>query len=381
MSNTFDVIVIGVGAMGSSACLHLARRGVNVLGLEQFGIPHSLGSSHGETRMIRLCYYEHPDYVPLLHRAYELWHDLEQESGEKLLHMTGGIYIGQERSEFIDGILRSAQQHGLPHERLDQDELRRRYPQFVAPPDHIGVFEPNAGFLLPERVVATNAALAMSRGAELHGHEPALDWTAGADGVSVRTAHGVYSAGKLIICGGTWSERIVGDLGVKLVVTRQVLGWVWPRTPSMFALGTLPVWAIENSDGSQHYGFPMLHPHISARPGFKIAHHFQGTPTTPQSIDRIAQPEDEQDFRPTLQRSIPEADGPLLSMAVCMYTNSPDSQFIIDRHPAHANVTIACGFSGHGFKFGSVVGEVLADLALDGHSKHPIDFLRLSRFT
>jgi sarcosine oxidase len=380
MSASFDVIVVGVGAMGSSTCLHSAQRGVRVLGLEQFGIPHSLGSSHGESRMIRLCYYEHSDYVPLLHRAYELWHELCDNSDQKLLYMTGGIYMGPPASEFIAGTLRAARDHKLPHETLTRTELRSRYSQFTVPEDHIGVFEPTAGFLLPEKVVAANAELALKHGAVLHRHEGVLEWSANSRGVQVKTARGEYTAGHLVICGGAWSSALLHELGVKLVVTRQVLGWVQPRKPEQFALGRMPVWAIENPDATEHYGFPMLPAHVSARPGFKIAHHFKGTPTTPQSVNRLPQPEDEQDFRPTLKRFIPEADGPLLSMAVCMYTNSADSHFIIDRHPRHANVTIACGFSGHGFKFSSVVGEVLADLALDGRTRHPIGFLGLQRF-
>ena len=258
--------------------------------------------------------------------------------------------------------------------------MRRRFPQFTVPEHHVGVFEPNAAFLLPERVVAANAELALKAGATLNGHEPAEGWSADSRGVKVKTHRGEYSAARLIICGGAWSSSILSDLGVKLVVTRQVLGWVQPRRPNLFALGTMPVWAIENPDATEHYGFPMLPASISARPGFKIAHHFKGTPTTPQTVKRLPQPEDENDFRPTLQRFIPDAGGPLLSMAVCMYTNSPDSHFIIDHHPAHPNVTIACGFSGHGFKFSSVVGEVLADLAMSGRTKHPIGFLGLSRF-
>lgn len=174
---------------------------------------------------------------------------------------------------------------------------------------------------------------------------------------------------------------MLGDIGVKLQVTRQALGWVWPRIPERFALGTLPVWAINNDDGSIHYGFPMLPGGAFGRPGFKIAHHFHGTPTSPEAINRTPQKDDEEDFRETLKRFIPDADGPLLSMAICMYTNSPDSHFIIDRHSKHERAIVACGFSGHGFKFASVVGEALADLALDGRTSQPINFLRLSRFS
>lgn len=376
----FDVIVIGVGAMGSATCYQLARRGARVLGLEQFGIPHALGSSHGESRMIRLCYYEHPDYVPLLHRAYQLWGELEQATDSRLLFKTGGIYMGDAHSEFIRGTLRAAREHRLPHEELSHEQCLQRFPQFELPDDYSGVFESNAGFLIPERVVAGFAEQALRHCAELHGFEPVLDWSSDSHGATVRTAQATYLADRIIFCGGAWSEQLLGDVGIKLIVTRQVLGWVWPNEPSLFELNTLPVWAIDHPDSTQHYGFPMLPAGAHGSPGFKIAHHFHGTPATADTINRLPLPGDEEDFRWALRQFIPKADGQLLSMAVCMYTNSPDSHFIIDRHPRHERVLIACGFSGHGFKFASVIGEALADLAMNGRSDLPIGFLGLHRF-
>ena len=376
----YDAIVVGVGAMGSATCSQLARRGARVLGLEQFGIPHSLGSSHGESRMIRLCYYEHPDYVPLLHRAYQLWDELEKATGSHLLFKTGGIYMGDANSEFIRGTLRAAREHQLPHEELSHEQCRQRYPQFDLPNEYSGVFEPNAGFLIPERAVAAFAEQALHHGAELHGFEPVIEWSSDPRGATVRTSRSVYQSDRIIFCGGAWSERLLGDVGVNLIVTRQVLGWVWPREPALFELNTLPVWAIDHPDGTQHYGFPMLPAGSHGRPGFKIAHHFHGAPTTADTINRLPQPGDEEDFRWALRQFIPKADGQLLSMAVCMYTNSPDSHFIVDHHPRHDRVLIACGFSGHGFKFAGVIGEALADLAMNGRSDLPIGFLGLHRF-
>ncbi|HSZ56517.1 MAG TPA: N-methyl-L-tryptophan oxidase [Tepidisphaeraceae bacterium] len=374
--NRFDVIVVGVGAMGSATTYQLARRGVRVLGLEQFDIPHALGSSHGQSRMIRMAYFEHPDYVPLLRRAYELWHELEALSGEKLLHLTGGIYIGPEKGEVVGGSLRSAREHRLPHELIDAAELSRRYPQFRVPEDWMALHEPNAGFLLPERVVAAYANAALVAGAELHGRERVIEWRADAGGVAVRTDRAEYQAGHLVFCGGPWSSTLIGDLGVKLLVTRQVMAWVWPREPQQFAFGRIPVWAIDHLDGTLHYGFPMM----DDVPGFKIAHHAPGAATDPDQVVREVQPGDERGIRPILSTMIPAADGPLLSMKVCLYTNSPDGHFIIDHHPVHDRVTIACGFSGHGFKFASVVGEILADLAMLGSTKLPAQFLELRRF-
>ena len=372
----YDVIVVGVGAMGSSACYHLAKRGARVLGLEQFDIPHARGSSHGQSRMIRMAYYEHPDYVPLLRRAYELWDEIEQVSGQKLLHVTGGFYAGPPDGEVVPGSLEAARQHGLEHELLDRSEAARRFPQFTLPDDWSALYEPRAGFLLPERTVAAYAEAALRRGADLRGHEPVVAWRATNAGVSVRTTRGEYEADRLLFCGGSWSSKLMTDLGVALVVTRQVLGWVWPRRPELFELGRLPVWAIERPKGL-YYGFPMM----PDSPGFKLADHGRGQETDPDRVAREVGPDDEETFRPALARFLPDAQGPTLAMRVCLYTHSPDSHFIIDRHPAHERVTLACGFSGHGFKFASVVGEVLAELSVEGRTRMPpVEFLGLNRF-
>ena len=377
---TYDVIVVGVGAMGSSACYHLARRGVRVLGLERFDIPHARGSSHGSSRMIRTAYYEHPDYVPLLRRAYELWRELEAATGQELLHVTGGLYLGPPDGGLVGGSLQAARLHGLEHELLDRPAVARWFPQFHVPHDWVGFYETQAGWLPPEKVVAAYAGAALAAGAELHGHEPVVGWSSDASGVTVRTGRGEYRgeyrAARVIFCGGAWTDRLVTDLGVRLVVTRQVMGWVWPKEPAPFQPGRLPVWAIDYPDGSLDYGFPM-HPDT---PGLKVAHHASGTPTDPDAVAPEPLPGDEQTFRPALARFLPGADGPLLAMRVCLYTNSPDHHFIIDRHPADPRVTLACGFSGHGFKFASVAGEVLANLSLDGRTRHPTGFLGLGRF-
>ncbi|HEX4795016.1 MAG TPA: N-methyl-L-tryptophan oxidase [Humisphaera sp.] len=374
--STFDVIVVGVGAMGASTCHHLAKRGVRVLGLEQFDIPHALGSSTGFSRMIRMAYYEHPDYVPLLRRAYELWHELEAESGQKLLHLTSGLYIGRPDEELIRGSRQAAEQHQLPHELLDRRELTARFPQFTVPDDHVAMIEPNAGFLLPEKVIATYADRALRLGAELHGREPVLDWSSSPAGVTLRTTRATYEAAHVIFCGGAWSDRLLRDLYLNLTVTRQVMGWVWPKQPQLFEMGTLPVWAIGYPDGSLHYGFPI----IPDCPGLKIALHAPGPPTDPDRVARDPQPGDEATFRPALQKFLPSADGPLLAIRTCLYTNSPDHHFILDRHPQHANVTLVCGFSGHGFKFTSIIGQIMADLALEGMTNLPAQFLSLARF-
>ena len=376
MAQTFDVIVVGVGTMGAAACRHLAQRGVRVLGLEQFDIPNTMASHHGFSRMIRLCYFEHPDYVPLLRRAYELWRELEQETGREILHVTGGLYMGPPNSEVITGCLRSAREHHLPHETLDREALRRRYPQFEVPDEFVAMLDHDAGFVLPERAVSAHVDLALRAGAEIHAREPVIDWSATQSGVTVKTNRDRYSAAKLIITTGAWTNDVAFDFGVDLVVTRQTLAWVWPKNPALFERGTLPVWLLDQHDGTTHYGFPM----IADNPGFKLARHSGGTPIdNPDHLDRNQQQGDEESVRSVLRKHIPQADGPLLGLRQCMYTNTRDGDFVIDRHPAHDNVIVASPCSGHGFKFQPVMGQILAELATEGRSTLPIDFMRADR--
>jgi sarcosine oxidase len=374
---SFDVIVIGIGAMGASACYHLARRGVRVLGLEQFAIVHAMGSSHGHTRMIRLAYYEHPDYVPLLRRAYALWDELESETGERVLYRTGGIYMGAAGGEVVRGCVEAARTHALAYEALTHDDLQRRHPEFTLPDDYVGVWEPQAGFLLCERAVGLYARLALQAGAELHAHEPVTGVDLRQDGVTVTTAAGAYHAARAVFCGGAWSGRLLAGLGVNLVVTRQALGWLWPQRPEAFALGAFPVWGIEQPDGSLAYGFPMM----SDVPGLKLARHGRGKVTDPDSVSRQPTDADRAEVLDIARRYLPAAaDAPTLASRICLYTNSPDGHFVIDRHPLSPAACVACGFSGHGFKFASVVGEVLADLATTGQTSLPVGFLGLGRF-
>lgn len=376
MAERFDVIVVGVGAMGAATCWALARRGVRVLGLEQFDVPHSRGSSHGYSRVTRTAYYEHPDYVPLLRRAHELWAELEQESGEKILDLVGGLYLGPPKGPLIAGSWQSAQRHGLAHELLERSAIARRFPQFALPDDWVGLLEPAAGFLRPELAISAFANCALQRGATIHAHEPVVSWHAHPTHVCVTTSRGTYEAAQVVFTGGAWSGELVAGLGVELAVTRQVLGWVWPRDWRAFRPDVFPVWMIDRLDGSVYYGFPM----ITQSPGFKVALHAPLQPAHPDHVTREILPGDEETFRACLRKFIPTADGPLLALRTCLYTNSPDGHFIVDRHPEHARVLVAAGFSGHGFKFASVIGEAVADLASAGKTSLPIEFLALGRF-
>lgn len=382
----YDTIIIGLGAMGSAAAAHLARRGGRVLGIEQFALGHSRGSSHGHSRMIRMCYYEHPDYVPLLRRAYELWRWTERTTGRPLLHITGGVYIGPPGSEAVNGAAVAAATHRLDHERLDRAALAARFPQFHVPEDHSGLFEPLAGYIVPEDAIEAHQSLARASGATLHENERVVSYRADGARVRVVTSRAEYDADRVVFACGAWATRVITDLGIEVRATRQILGWVRPGNPELFAPGTCPVWAIDcpRDDGAGgvrsglYYGFPM---NAGGTPGFKIARHAAGPTTDPDTDDFTPRPEDEADFRPALRAFMPDADGPLLSMRICMYENSPDGHFIVDRHPKIPNVIIACGFSGHGFKFMPVIGEVLADMAIHGATRHPVGFLGLSRLT
>ena len=375
MSNHFDVIVVGLGAMGSSACCELARRGAKVLGLEQFNLLHSLGSSHGQSRMIRLAYYEHPEYVPLLRRAHELWREMELKHGNIFLQ-SGVIYMGAPSSPLISGSERSARQYGIAHELLDREQLRARSPLFEVPKDYVGMFEPEAGILRPEFIIRHYLSAALAAGVEVHACEPVTSWQATDSSITVETTKAAYTAKHVIFCSGAWTGAIVADLGAKLKVTRQIMAWFWPQRPELFSAERTSSWAIDNGNGGLFYGFPML----PGYPGVKVAIHAQGAEVKPDQVTRSFLPGDDLEVRSAVRRYLPLAEGPLLASSVCLYTNSPDSHFIVDRHPRHERVTVACGFSGHGFKFASVMGEILADLALAGTSSLPIEFLSLKRF-
>jgi sarcosine oxidase len=265
MAEEFDVIVAGLGAFGACACEALARRGARVLGLDRHGIPHALGSSHGAARAIRLCYYEHPDYVPLLQLAYQSWGDLARRSGVEVLLETGGLYIGRPDGELVPGSREAAERHGLPHEMLDRDEAAVRYPQFDIPPDLVAMHEPRAGVLFPERLIGACARLAMQDGAVLAGMDPVTSWRVSGDAVEVATAQRRCRARRLILCAGPWTRRLLPDLDLPLAVTRQVQGWIAPRRPELFTPDRFPIWGFEEPGEKFHYGFPLL----PDRPGLK----------------------------------------------------------------------------------------------------------------
>jgi sarcosine oxidase len=370
----YDVIVIGVGGMGSATAYHLARRKKKVLGIEQFDIPHQLGSSHGVNRIIRLAYAEHPSYVPLLRRAYELWRELENSTGERLLVVTGGLDVGPEDGTLVAGSVRSCHEHGIPHELLSAAAVGRRFPGYRLARGTLSVYQADAGFVMAERSVVAHANGALAHGAEIHGRERVLDWKVGRGGVRVRTDRGRYEAERLVLTAGAWSGKLEGALARVAKPERQVMLWTQPRRPERFRVGAFPVFNMEAPEG-RFYGFP-----IHGIPGFKIGkYHHRGQQVDPDSIDRDCDARDEAVVREGIRRYFPDADGPTLSMATCMFTNTPDEHFILDVHPDAAEVSIAAGFSGHGFKFCSVVGEIMADLAIAGRTRWNVELFRLAR--
>ncbi len=374
-SEHFDTIVVGVGGMGSAAVHHLAQRGQRVLGLEQYDIPHEMGSSHGITRVIRLTYFEHPAYVPLLARAFALWRELEQAGGEQLLYITGSLDAGAPDSFVVEGSLSSCADHNLAHEVLTSAELTSRFPGFQLPPEMLAVWQPDGGFLLSERCIVHHVLQAQALGAEVRAREHVIDWEAAPGGVTVRSNRASYSAERLVFTAGAWSQSLVASLGNNAAPERQVMGWFQPAQPQLFALERFPVFNCLVPEG-HYYGFP-----IHGIPGFKIGkyHHLEEQ-TTADDVDRGCHPQDEAALRAFTQQYLTGGMGPTQALKPCMFTNTPDGHFIIDRHPEHANVVIAAGFSGHGFKFCSVVGEVVAELALAGKTRHDIEMFRLDRF-
>ncbi|MFE5198220.1 N-methyl-L-tryptophan oxidase [Streptomyces sp. NPDC056601] len=378
MSPTYDVIVVGLGGMGSAAAHHLSARGARVLGLDKFGPVHNRGSSHGGSRIVRQSYFEDPAYVPLLLRSYELYADLEQATGRQVATLCGGVMLDRADSRTVSGSLLSAVQWDLPHEMLDAREIRRRFPTLTPRDDEVALYEERAGLVRPENTVAAHLQLATRQEADLHFEEPMTRWEPYRDGVRVHTAENTYTAGRLVICPGAWAPELLADLGVPFSIERQVMYWFRPTTGTApFLPENHPVYIWEDAAGVQVYGFPAIDgPDLGA----KVAFFRKGVQCTPQTIDRTVHDHEVTAMAEHLAGQIPSLPGTFLKAATCMYSNTPDEHFVIARHPAHPeSVTVAAGFSGHGFKFVPVVGEIVADLALTGTTAHPIDLFDPSR--
>lgn len=368
--------------MGSAAACHLAERRARVLAIEQFALGHDRGSSHGWSRIIRLAYFENPAYVPLLRRAYELWRRLQQDSGEALLTMTGGLMIGRRGSDVLEGSLRSAREHGLAHEVLDAGAIRRRFPPFRPAADEHALFETEAGVLRPEACVRAHARQAAAAGARIVERVAVTGWQASpaGDGVVVDTSEGTFSAGRLVLCPGAWAPGLVKTT-LPLTVERQVLHWFTPLGGTMtFEPRRFPVYIWDCGGDVQFYGFPAQ---ADGPAGVKVAffRSAQVERCTADAVDRTVRPAEVARMREALIDRLPDLGrGAHVTSVVCLYTLTPDHHFIVGVHRDHPQVVVASPCSGHGFKFASVIGEILADLALNGSTAHPVALFDPSRF-
>ena len=352
--------------MGSAAVYHLAKRGARVLGLDRFRPPHALGSSHGQTRIIREAYFEHPAYVPLVQRAYTLWKELEIESRAQLFLQTGGLMIGEPNGVVVAGSRLSAQTHRLPYEELSATEIHKRFPALRPSENMVGVLEPRAGILFPEKCVA--AHLGHAKGAQLNYDEPVLRWRVDHEGATVTTDKGEYACANLVLSAGSWINQLVPEL--PLVVERQVLFWFAADQQGLFQPERCPIHLWEHTPGKYFYGFP------DVGNGLKIAGHHEGEITQPDRINRTVSATEVAEMQKVARRYLPSLTDRCLDSVVCMYTNTPDGHFLIDRHPAHPQVLLVSPCSGHGFKFSAAIGETVADLVINGRSKFDLSLFR-----
>ncbi len=380
MIERYDVAVVGLGAMGSAAAWHLARRGQRVIGFDRFRPPHMFGSTHGDTRGIREAYYEGPSYVPFVRRAYELWDELAELVGKPLFRQTGSLTLGTADSLQINGVMTSARAHDIPVDYMDADELKQRYPAILATDDLVGILEHRGGMIDIDTALNGQLDQAAEHGADLHFDEPVARWLPTdmddlGSPIEIQTERGTYEADRMVVTAGAWNPGLVGKLNLPLRVTRQVMFWFEPRAnPEAFELGALPFWMWERGPQDFAYGFP------NVGKGFKLGHHQPLNEVDPTGYDRTLTAEDEANVRQWLERTFPDVGGKLLRAETCLYTNTPDAHFLIDIHPKRSNIVLASACSGHGFKFSPAIGEALADLSMHGQTEHDLELFRIDRF-
>lgn len=380
----YDVIVLGVGSMGAAACYYLAQEGLRVLGIEQYSIPNNLSSHTGQSRIVRKAYFEHPDYVPLLQLAYKGWKELEDATGVQVYFETGLLYAGQPESVLLEGVARAAAQYHISLNHLSPPQLKAQLPHIQLPGNYIAFIEPEAGFVRPELAISLFAQSAVQYGAQLHSNERVLNWNSVAKAIQVTTNKGMYTAEKMIITAGAWTAGLVPALSNLLAVTRQTMAWLQTKHPDRFRLGEMPCWMIADPDyAGVFYGFPQLGSLDAMDPGgFKMAHHHPGKGTTANQVQRDIEPGEDAALRQVFEQYFPGQYAGTLQMKTCMYTNTPDEHFLLGTLPGYsANILLAAGFSGHGFKFAPAIGRIMCDLATRGETDIPIGFLHPSRFS
>lgn len=368
---SYDVIIAGCGAMGSAISYSLASSGFDTLTIERFTLNHSFGSSHGRTRIIRTAYFEHPNYVPIVKRAYQLWRELEREHGEELMLITGGLMIGNSDSPLIKGVLKSAREHNLNHMILDSKEVAERYPVLKLR-DEIAVYEPTSGILFPEKCIYAQKDLAESMGAQFHFEESVKGWRIDKQKVRIITNRDEYFSDKLVLSTGPWMKELVS---LPLKCERQVTFWLKAKQRAeLFSAESMPIIIWDRDSKGMFYCIP------DTGDGIKVARHHGGEETDPDRVRRIVSKEDEEPIRRFMDDCIPDASGNIISSSVCLYTNTPDGHFIIDRHPSNDNIILVSACSGHGFKFSCAIGEIVKDIIERGKSKLDISLFRLSKF-
>jgi sarcosine oxidase len=370
----FDVIVLGLGAMGSSAVYQLSLSGERVLGIDQFTPPHAFGSSHGKSRIIREAYFENPLYVPLVKRAYHGWAELQARSGKRVLSRTGGLMIGPPDGVVVSGARASAIQHNLPYEEFSAAEVKRRFPALRPPDDAVAIWEPRAGVLDPEAAINAQLAIARKTGAELRYGEQVTKWKATAEGVEVTTFTGTYGAARLVICAGAWTGGLLPELALPLTIERNAVYWFDPLDAPSFSPQRLPIFIHEFAPGRTWYGF------ADFGDGVKVALHHQGETTTARTVRRSVSDEEIAGIRDLMTAYLPDANGPLRAATVCLYTNTPDEHFVLDTHPLYPAVFVASPCSGHGFKFSVAIGELIADELTGNERRFDLAPFRIGRF-
>ena len=404
MPRSFDAIVVGLGATGSVSLRALARRGWRVLGLERSSFPHERGSSHGRSQIIREACFEHPACVPFIRRARLLWEELEREAGRRLLLETGGLMVGEPGGMLVEGALRSAREHGLALEVLDAGEIRRRFPAFAPGDRMVGVWEPRAGVLFPERCIAAALATARLYGAVVREHEPAVGWRREGAGVEVRTPRGRYRADRLVLAAGARLAPLVPGLELPLAVGRLVQLWFEPAGDRpAFAPERCPIAIWEHQAGRFFCSFPELEPGVKvaldhgggitdagraqggitdagrAQGGITDAGRAQGGIADAGRAECEAGADEVRAARDLLRRHLPGADGPLLSSAACPCAGAPDGRFLVDSHPEHPQALLVSAGSRHGFQFAPAIGEIVSDLLVEGETRFDLDPFRLER--
>ncbi|MDB4906692.1 MAG: dependent oxidoreductase [Gemmatimonadetes bacterium] len=376
MSSThFDVAVVGLGAMGSATLRQLAKRKVRCVGIDQYEPPHTLGSTHGRSRIIREAYYEHPLYVPFIQRAYELWDELERDSKRSLFSRTGGIMCGPEQGVLFQGALASARTHGLRHEVLTARDVRHRFPAYAPNDDHVALYEPRAGVLKPEAIVEANLDQAVFGGAKMLTNTLVRGWSSRRDGIEIRTSSGLVQCETLVLAMGPWLPAMIAELKLPLVVERQLSHWFEPLVDDdRYGPGKCPIGLFEDDAGHLFATFPDM------GDGVKCGAHHDGAFVTPDTVNRVVGLVEQDEARKQLRSVMPGAAGKHRESRVCLYTDTPDAHFILDRHPGESRVLLASPCSGHGFKFSSAVGEVMADLATGRTPSVDISAFAVSRF-